>query len=308
MGGSGVHEGTGVKDPATPLWRGAVVLRLFILVFAVPDLDWSVLAWSLCTAFAYCVPWGRRKPFVLVDVLVVCLLTLLSPLEMPEALLWASVPALTASVVGGQSWGLGAAAAIAASTLAAEGTLSVGLVRDFVLLAGTTVLVALVAHARRTAVRLEEALRAEAANAERERLARSIHDGVLQVLARIHKRGLEIGGDAAELATLAGEQEVALRTLVAAPARTTANGEVDLVPGLRVLATPQVQVSTPGTPVMLAAAVADKLVSRVRETLAGVRGRAWVLLEDLGDEVVISIRDDGDAEREVRARRKGAVA
>jgi hypothetical protein len=66
-----------------------------------------------------------------------------------------------------------------------------------------------------SAVLTQNAKGAEAATAERERLARSIHDSVLQVLARVRKRGAEIGGEAAELAALAGEQEVALRSLVA---------------------------------------------------------------------------------------------
>ncbi len=65
----------------------------------------------------------------------------------------------------------------------------------------------------------------------------------------------------------------------------------------------------------LPAAVAGELESVVREALtnvakhAGADARAWVLLEDLGDEVVVSVRDDGvgiapqrldDAEREGR--------
>ena len=41
-----------------------------------------------------------------------------------------------------------------------------------------------------------------------------VHDGVLQVLALVQRRGLELGGEVAELGRLAGEQEVALRALV----------------------------------------------------------------------------------------------
>ena len=59
-----------------------------------------------------------------------------------------------------------------------------------------------------------EALAVEAATRERERLARDIHDGVLQVLALVQRRGAELGGEAAELGRLAGEQEAALRALV----------------------------------------------------------------------------------------------
>src|SRR3989442_1339727 len=68
---------------------------------------------------------------------------------------------------------------------------------------------------------LSRALRIEAATRERERLARDIHDGVLQVLAMVQRRGNEIGGEAAELGRMAGEQEAALRTLVAGDAART---------------------------------------------------------------------------------------
>lgn len=61
---------------------------------------------------------------------------------------------------------------------------------------------------------LARALEIEAATRERERLARDIHDGVLQVLAMVQRRGSTLGGEAAELGRMAGEQEVALRTLV----------------------------------------------------------------------------------------------
>ena len=52
-----------------------------------------------------------------------------------------------------------------------------------------------------------EAERIAAAMAERARLARAVHDGVLQVLTLVQRRGTELGGEAAELGRLAGEQE-----------------------------------------------------------------------------------------------------
>jgi hypothetical protein len=66
----------------------------------------------------------------------------------------------------------------------------------------------------RAEAELAEATAARAAVAERERLARSIHDGVLQVLALVHRRGNEAGGDWALVATEAAEQEAALRRLI----------------------------------------------------------------------------------------------
>ena len=72
--------------------------------------------------------------------------------------------------------------------------------------------IAMLAHQAQE--RLRQAAEIEAANRERERLARGIHDSVLQVLALVQRRGAELGGEAAELGRLAGEQEAALRALV----------------------------------------------------------------------------------------------
>ena len=68
--------------------------------------------------------------------------------------------------------------------------------------------------ARESQVRLEAALTASERLAERERIGRQVHDGVLQALALIHRRGREIGGEANALADLAADQERALRTLI----------------------------------------------------------------------------------------------
>ena len=62
--------------------------------------------------------------------------------------------------------------------------------------------------------RTAAAERAAAAAAERARLARAVHDGVLQVLALVQRRGPELGPEGAELGRLAGEQEPALRALI----------------------------------------------------------------------------------------------
>jgi signal transduction histidine kinase len=69
--------------------------------------------------------------------------------------------------------------------------------------------------ARASELTLARALEIQAVTRERERLARDIHDGVLQVLAMVQRRGSEAGGEAAELGRMAGEQERALRALIA---------------------------------------------------------------------------------------------
>ena len=76
----------------------------------------------------------------------------------------------------------------------------------------------IVGHLARLAAEVEaerqRIIEVEAASRERERLARDIHDSVLQVLAMVQRRGAEAGGAAAELGRLAGQQEAALRALV----------------------------------------------------------------------------------------------
>lgn len=317
---------TGVEDPATPLWRGAVVLRIVTLLFAVGAtsvnhsgyqrewLAWSVLAamavWTAVVVVGFSRPGGRRSWLVAADLVVTCALMSTSPLILsPEQFLrqvplittvWAAEPAVSAGALAGPAAGALAGLVLGVFTYLSRGALDTDVVRDGVLLVGAGFLVGLAAEmARRSAERLAQALRAEAATAERERLARSIHDGVLQVLARVQRRGLELGGEAAELARLAGEQEVALRALVAAAPESTVDGEVDLRPALQLLESTRVHVASPATQVMLPAAVAQELTAVVREALsnvdkhAGPDANAWVLLEDLGSEVVLSVRDDG---------------
>jgi signal transduction histidine kinase len=60
-----------------------------------------------------------------------------------------------------------------------------------------------------------------------------------------------------------------------------------------------VTVSGPAEPVLLAAGVGPELAAAVAAALdnvakhAGDAARAWVLVEDLGREVAVSVRDDG---------------
>jgi signal transduction histidine kinase len=155
---------------------------------------------------------------------------------------------------------------------------------------------------------LARALQIEAATRERERLARDIHDGVLQVLAMVQRRGNQAGGRAAELGRLAGEQEAALRALIsgAPPAAqvlrpgAAAAGPQDLR-GLLAphAASARVTLSAPGTPVLLDPGPAAELAAAVGAALdnvtrhAGEDAQAWILVEDEADAVLVTVRDDG---------------
>lgn len=315
------------QDATRPLWSGTAILRVVTYPFAVgavvvhedeymrPWLAWDVLGvmllWTVFTVVAYLRPAWRRPWVIWSDLALTCVLVyssvwILSHKQMVDidpliTTLWVAATPISAGVLSGPGGGVLAGGVLAVVTGFTRGALNTDIVRDAVLLAGSGFIVGMASvTTRRAHARLARALRAEAATAERERLARSIHDSVLQVLAQVRKRGRELGGETAELAELAGEQEVALRALVAAaPPESTEDGTADLRPRLQVMATGSVQVSVPGTPVQLPDPAVTELTALVSEALlnvtrhAGAGAHAWVLVEDLGDEVVISVRDDG---------------
>ena len=84
----------------------------------------------------------------------------------------------------------------------------------FLLILGGAIVGFLSGLLQQTAAQRDRAERAAAAAEERQRLARVVHDGVLQALALVQRAAPELGPTAAELGRLAGEQEVRLRGLV----------------------------------------------------------------------------------------------
>lgn len=286
-----------VDDYARPL-LGTIILVL-------------MAAWTVLTIWRYRLRSGRTNRLVLSDQVAVTVLFAACAFVLTDDQLAIGLPTVVTIWQGSMvtaaavQWGMlggGIAGVVAAvGNLLMRGLIDANMAMDTVLHIGVGLLLGLASDtARRSTERLSRALRAEAATAERERLARSIHDSVLQVLARVRKRGLELGGEAADLAHLAGEQEVTLRALVAAgPPESTEDGEDDLASRLQTLSTAKAQVAVPATAVTLPSSMAADLFSVVREALenaerhGGPEARAWVLLEDLTDEVVISIRDDG---------------
>jgi signal transduction histidine kinase len=309
----------------TVLWRALAVFRALGLLYAVvafarrydeylhPVGGWVVLAlmgvWTVVVAGLYSVPAGRRWPVVGLD-LALGVAAVLSSLLLDDPdriaagaqtlpVTWAAAPVLAVAIRGGWLAGLGAAAVVGAADLAHRQAVTIATANNIVLLLLAGALVGwTVALARRGELALARGLAVEAAARERERLSRDIHDGVLQVLALVGRRGREAGGEAAEIGRLAAEQEQALRALVGAPPEEVA-GEVDLRALLASYASSSVTVSTPATPVVLAAARAREVAAAVGAALAnvaahaGAAASAWVLLEHEGHELVVSVRDDG---------------
>lgn len=317
-------------DPAAPLWRAAQLFRLLSCVYALgfqiavnsdlrlPAVGWALFAvligWSAACAFAYLRGFGRRPAWVIAEIAVVVLLMLSTKVvatgqwaldnQTWPTTLWASNATISAALQFGPAGGMLTGVAVTAANEAVKGYVNVNLGRSATIVIELAVGLA-VGMAARTARRahdeLQRAAELSAALHERERLSRQVHDGVIQVLALVAKRGHEIGGEAAELAELASEQEGALRRWVVSTdtEHDGGNQSVDIGALLRRRASDHVSMSLPGTPVPLARGVATELDAAVGNALdnvrlhAGPNARAYVLLEDMGDVVTVSVRDDG---------------
>ncbi|MGW0173520.1 MacS family sensor histidine kinase [Rhodococcus sp. NPDC003322] len=313
-----------------PLWRAAQVFRLATLVYAVgyqmtavaeytrPTLSWVLVAlmavWSGVAAVALSRDTTRRRWWVVADQCFVVGAMSATRLVADQdwysthqslpTTLWATNAVISAAILSGPTVGVLSGLVIAATGAVVRGQIDLDLARDATapVLLSVGLAVGMAANtARRSQEQLERAARLAAATEERERLGREVHDGVLQVLAYVRRRGAEIGGPTTELATLAGEQEVALRELISEQAAPVPGdtADVDLRTLLRGEAGTAVSVSAPAEPVTMPRTRADEVAAVVRTALsnvalhAGSGAKAYVLLEDLGDEVVVSVRDDG---------------
>jgi len=316
-------------DPATPLWRAAQVFRLLSCIYALgfqvainPDLDrpsagWLLSAvligWSAACALAYLHGFGRRPAWVLAEIAVVVALILSTEFVASEAwaldnqswptTLWATNATISAAILMGPIPGMLTGVVVMIASTVVKGVINYDLGRNATIVIELAVGLAVgmaAQTARRAHAELERATRLAASLEERDRLSRQVHDGAIQVLALVSRRGREIGGATAELAELAGEQERALRRLVSSADTEPPTGAmVDVGALLLRRASDRVSVSVPAEPVLLDAAVADELHAAANNALdnvashAGSDARAYVLLEDLGDSVTVSIRDDG---------------
>ncbi|WP_132992869.1 MacS family sensor histidine kinase [Gordonia zhaorongruii] len=319
------------RDPVGPLWRAAQIFRLLSFVYAFgfqiaingdlaePGLTWGLFgvltAFNLWWAIGYLVGFGRRRWFVTVEVIVSAAMMLSTSLVTDTSwishnqtwptTLWMTNAALSTAIIGGSLWGATGALAIACANYFVKGDISLNFGRNAttILLVSAAAAVGMAASRARTVHHELVAATAVAARSEeRERLSREVHDGVLQVLALMTRRGREIGGPTAELAELAAEQERRLRELIAAD--TASDGALtpsarDLSSALRSSVGHRAQISAPADPVTVDLRVADELLAAVDNVLdnvdhhAGPGAKAFLLLEDLGGEVIISVRDDG---------------
>jgi signal transduction histidine kinase len=319
--------GDAQRRSSEPLWRAIAVFRFASLGYAVlrlaaidraeyshPNWAWAVIAvmamWTVGTTLAYRRPEHRTRLLLSADLAITAgLLLSTALLQYPQATEHGVVP-VTASWMAGPvlAWSAYGRRAGLIAALIMSGC-------DLMLIRGAAISVALngivllllagviVGHLARLAAEVEaerqHVIEVEAASRERERLARDIHDSVLQVLVLVQRRGAEAGGAAAELGRLAGQQEAALRALVGGGSAANAPGEVDLRALVLPAQTDRVTVSAPAQAVLLKKEQADELASAMRAAIdnvrqhCGERARAWVLVEDEPGLVTVTIRDDG---------------
>jgi signal transduction histidine kinase len=317
-------------DAVAPLWRAAQVFRglscLYALGFQIAvnsELARPGMAWVLCAALlgvsalyavAYLRGFGRRPVWVIAELVVVVALMWSNRIvastqwasdnQTWPTTLWATNPTISAALEFGPAGGMVTGLVVMATNFAVKNYFTLNLSHNATLIIEIALGLAIgmaAQTARRAHEELQQAIRLSVAVEERERLSRHVHDGVIQVLALVTKRGREIGGAAAELANLAGQQERALRRLVASTdfSLDTDTHTVDLRALLTRRQDDQISISLPGTPVELEQRVADELDAAIANALdntrthAGPHARAFVLLEDLGDTVTVSVRDDG---------------
>ncbi|GGW92597.1 histidine kinase [Streptomyces chryseus] len=340
-----------------PLWRALTGYRVMTMVYAVllfvftrekferPAVAVVFLAvmsvWTLATLPKVANAASCTKRFLVADLALALTGILLTPLADFQAQqidgptlpsIWTAGSVLAFAIKGGWRWAAFASSFVAAANIVERGEPSRDTFHNVLLVWVASIAIGYVVEVARASERtLARALEIEAATRERERLARDIHDSVLQVLAMVQRRGTALGGEAAELGRMAGEQEVALRTLVSsglvpstrvsqdaalgAVVRTVEADDEDDEDGgdgggpgagvcdLRSLLAPhagsKVSFAEPGAPVLLAPAAAMELAAAVSAALDNVRrhagegAQAWILVEEWPEEVIVTVRDDG---------------
>lgn len=336
------RDGPAAVAVETRMFRALAVLRIVVLANTVGwtvyrdtfdrvALGWACVAvmvvWTGASIVLYAAP-VRRTPLVLgTDLALAVLMLLASPVVKGEGFqasvpgFWINGALLAWAIRWGWRGGLAAGIVLGGTDLLVRaGPEAHHYGQVFLILLAGTIVGYLGESLQQMAAERDAAQRRAAAAEERARLARAVHDGVLQVLALVQRRGAELGGAGPELARLAGEQEERLRALIrsqgAAGAVTAAADRAghagrrrgrdsegasrDLASVLGALAAARrAEVALPGTPVLMgeervaeiAAAVGACLDNVTRHV--GEDAAAWILLEDLGDRVVVSVRDEG---------------
>ena len=306
--------------------------------FRRPMLAWASLAAALAWTIWITIRRGRENRTELIVDLALCLwLELASGLVVPEGSVVSGRPffatgyPLSAALVWGIAYGAGgglfAAGVLGAGLIASRplngvplATLEptqvqsmMGAVVNYLAAGGAVGLVArLLAQSEDAIDRANQELLVEreraARLAERESIARQIHDSVLQSLSMVHKRGREIAGsdaissrDVEELAEVAAKQERELRALIMRPPEEAPTGKASLRRTLEGLADANgelaVEVIVVGS-IWVDRHRLQELSAAVKQALDNVVEHAdarkvTVFAEETGQDLTITVRDDG---------------
>jgi signal transduction histidine kinase len=310
----------------SPLWRALTVFRIAALIYAVvliyhndhvyrhADAAWIVAAvmtaWTAASIYAYARPEWRRWPLLVTDLVVMgsCLVASVPVIGMGPLSSTRSLPGIAVAgtvvawaIARGSQGGAIAAVVIGTTDVSIRGIVNQNTLNSAILLVLAAVAIGYVSQLNvKTQARLARAVDLEASNRTRERLAREIHDSVLQVLTLVARRAHDLGGEGVELGRLAAEQEIKLRGLIGTSGLAeVTEGTADLRTALAGFASETVTLAMPATSIALPAGVCDELAAAVRSALdnvsqhAGPGARAWVLVEDDDGGVMITVRDDG---------------
>lgn len=210
-----------------PLWRALTGYRVLTMVYAiglfVSAYDEVAHPWVAISYFAVLAVWtlatlprvanaaSCTKRFLAADLTIALTGILLTRIaETHERIeagaptlpsIWTAGAVLAFAIKGGWRWAAFASTLVAAANLIhRSGVPTRDTVHMVLLVWIASIAIGYVVEVARASERtLARALEIEAATRERERLARDIHDGVLQVLAMVQRRGAVIGGEAAEL-------------------------------------------------------------------------------------------------------------
>lgn len=221
-----------------PLWRALTGYRVLTLAYALFVFGWEfgdyahpylggsymtvLTVWTCATLPRVSSASRCTKSFLAVDITVAVVGILISPHIDARGLvdptlpsIWVAGPVLAFAIKGGWRWGATGSVLVGMANIIESGSFTRSTLHNVLLVCVSSIAIGYVVEVARASERtLARALQIEAATRERERLARDIHDSVLQVLAMVQRRGTAIGGEAAELGRMAGQQEVALRSLV----------------------------------------------------------------------------------------------
>jgi len=314
-------------DLLAPLFRVYAALRVLLAVATVGlnltrlatvarpgwmvGLTVVVLVWAIVGAVVLLRPSHRRTSTFAVDLGMTVVLALSSVWVIgyaaPPTVVAFSAAAtpVGVSLWRGWRWGLGASLCVGlVGAIATWGSAPSTWPRLLVFVGACSSVGLVTSQLRQTLSEREQMYAVAAAMGERQRLARVVHDGVLQVLAMVEREGRSLGPRGTWLAHQAHQQEVALRTLLQ---DTSIDGPHDIVDethaNLSVLldrhASVNVTVSTPAGAVLVETQRAREIDAAVSEALtnvarhAGPSAQAWVLLEREGGDILVSIRDNG---------------